>query len=72
MVLTFDEDTNAFYLKIHESHGKIVKTISLGNDKFMDIDELGHIVGMEILSSDNESMSEIDEVIRRTEEIQYS
>lgn len=67
--ITFDKETSAFYLKVHDKHGHIVKTYPLGNDKFLDVDEKGHIVGMEILSDDDH---EILEVIRRTEEIELS
>ncbi len=52
-LMTYDQDSNAIYLKINE--GKIFKTIPIGNDKFLDIDESGQMIGMEILALTNHS-----------------
>lgn len=47
--MTYDQDSNVFYLKINE--GKVFKTIPIGNDKFLDMDKLGQMIGMEILTN---------------------
>ncbi len=51
---------------------KIVKTIPSGNDKFVDVDERGEIVGFEVLNSALTITEELAEVIARTKAIEIS
>ena len=62
--ITFDKDANAFYIKISDK--KIVKTIPSGNDTFVDVDERGEIVGLEVLNSTENVTEEFAKAITRT------
>jgi len=68
--ITYDKDANAFYIKLSDK--KIVKTIPSGNDKFVDVDERGEIVGFEVLNSTENITEEFTEVIARTKAIEIS
>jgi uncharacterized protein YuzE len=47
--IKFSRDAKALYIKL-DTHGKrIAQTIPLGNDRFMDVDENGNILGFEII-----------------------
>jgi uncharacterized protein YuzE len=47
--VSYDKEANAFYFKIGKSKTPVAKTISLGKDRFMDVDKSGKTVGIEIL-----------------------
>lgn len=47
--VSYDREANALYFKISKTKAPIAKTISLGKDRFMDIDKSGKTVGIEIL-----------------------
>lgn len=68
--IQYDNKANAFYFRI--SHNKVVKTILSGNDKFIDIDKDGKIVGIEVLNNAKIAPIEFDEVVRRTEQIKLT
>ncbi len=68
--IIYDKDANAFYIKISDK--KIVKTIPSGNDKFVDVDDRGEIVGFEVLNSALTITEELAEVIARTKAIEIS
>lgn len=44
----FDKEANALYFKLRVN-AKVEKTISLGKDRFMDVDKSGKTIGFEIL-----------------------
>lgn len=46
--VSVDIEANAMYVSLKKGV-KIKKTISLGEDRFMDVDESGAVVGIEIL-----------------------
>jgi uncharacterized protein YuzE len=50
VAFTFDREANALYIKL--SDNKIVETLSLGNNVYMDIDSDNRAVGLEILLSE--------------------
>lgn len=47
--VTYDHEANAMYVRVSKEKKKIKETISLGEDRFMDVDADGHIVGIEVL-----------------------
>ena len=47
--VSYDREANAFYFRIAKQKTKITKTISLGKDRFMDVDKSGKTIGFEIL-----------------------
>ena len=47
--INYDKVTNSMYIKISDK--KTVKTITLGNNVFGDVDKRGEVVGLEILNS---------------------
>ncbi len=64
--IEYDRDANAFYIRI--SNEKTVKTISYGKDNFIDIDENGKIVGIEVLNN-GKIPTIVPEIVRRTDEV---
>lgn len=50
--VSYDKEANAFYFRIAKKTG-IAKTISLGKDRFMDVDKSGKTIGFEILFPKN-------------------
>ncbi|MBM3910857.1 MAG: DUF2283 domain-containing protein [Thaumarchaeota archaeon] len=68
--VTYDEDAKALYIRIGTK--KAVRTLPLGNDKFLDIDSTGKVVGIEVLTNSKITTPEFDEVVRRTEEIKLA
>ncbi len=66
----YDKEANAFYFRL--SNNKVVKTIPYGNDKFIDIDKDGKIVGMEVLNNAKLAPMEFNEVVRRTDQIKLT
>ena len=68
--MTYDHDADAMYLTLKK--GKVFKTIPLGNDKFVDINENGEMIGMEILHNSKNTPTEFNEILRRTKEIKIS
>lgn len=44
----YDKEANALYFKL-SANAKVAKTISLGKDRFMDVDKSGKTIGFEIL-----------------------
>jgi uncharacterized protein YuzE len=47
--IKYDKEANAFYVRVAPSKRRIKETISLGEDRFLDVDEKGHVIGFEIL-----------------------
>jgi uncharacterized protein YuzE len=45
----YDKEANALYVRVAPSKKHIKETISLGEDRFVDLDDKGHVVGFEIL-----------------------
>jgi uncharacterized protein YuzE len=48
--VTYDRVANAIYVKFNDC--KVAKTIPLGEDKYLDIDENGKAIGLEVLFND--------------------
>lgn len=48
-LVSFDAEANAMYVRVSLDKKKVKETISLGEDRFMDVDELGHVIGIEVL-----------------------
>jgi len=67
----YSEEANTMYVKISKDKRHIAQTLPMGNDRFMDIDEAGHVLGIEILLS-NTTPEEAYEAIKRTESIKIS
>ncbi|MEW6044541.1 MAG: DUF2283 domain-containing protein [Thermoproteota archaeon] len=65
--VSFDQEARALYIKL--DNNKIAKTIPLGDDRFIDVDESGRAVGFEILLPKN-IPSEITDVIKRSKSIE--
>jgi len=65
----YDQEANALYVKI-ENKKRIAETISLGEDRFVDVDENGHVVGFEILFPKSMPKEDIDAIIRSKNELE--
>lgn len=68
--IEYDKEANAFYFRI--SANKVIKTIPCGNDKFIDIDKDGQIVGIEVINNSKTTPIEFNEVVRRTDKIKLT
>lgn len=64
--IRYDKDSNAMYIKLRES--KVAKTIPLGGDKFLDVNERGEAVGLEVLILKN-APEEVEEILERSPDI---
>ena len=49
MGLKYNKQANALYLKIDKEQRRVADTIPLGSDRFIDVDESGQVLGIEIL-----------------------
>jgi uncharacterized protein YuzE len=47
--IKYDKEANALYVRVAPRRRRIKETISLGEDRFLDVDEKGHVIGFEIL-----------------------
>lgn len=45
----YDKESNAIYVKFLKKKAVVAKTISLGHDKFMDMDENNNPIGIELV-----------------------
>ncbi len=63
--IKFDKDSGAMYVQLRK--GKVTKTISMGKDRFIDVNEKGKIVGMEVLIPAN--TPEVDDAIAKSTDI---
>lgn len=68
-LVKYDQEANALYIKI-ENKKHIKETISLGEDRFVDVDENGHVVGFEILFPKSMPKEAIDALIRSKNELE--
>jgi len=66
--IKYDEEVGAFYFKIKDGR-RISHTIPLGNDKFLDVDESGQAIGLEIIHEETMPV-EFKEILRRTDTIE--
>ncbi|MGI0047679.1 MAG: DUF2283 domain-containing protein [Nitrosotalea sp.] len=62
-LIRYDKDAGAMYIKMRED--KVSKTIPLGDDKFLDINEKGEAVGLEVLFLKN-ALEKVEEVLERS------
>ncbi|MDC8451618.1 MAG: DUF2283 domain-containing protein [Candidatus Nitrosotalea sp.] len=63
--IKFDKDSGAMYVQLRK--GKVAKTIPMGKDRFIDVNEKGKIVGMEVLIPTN--APEVDDAIAKSTDI---
>ena len=47
--IKYDKEAKALYVRVVPGKRQIKETISLGEDRFLDVDEKGHVIGFEIL-----------------------
>ncbi len=48
-LVKYDSKANAIYFKIAKGKKQIKNTIALGEDRFIDVDSYGKIVGIEVI-----------------------
>jgi len=61
MKVEYDDESNILYLKLRE--GKIVETRLLAEDVYVDVDENGDILGIEIWNASRNIIEELARVI---------
>jgi len=64
--VSFDKESGAMYFRLGK--GKITKTIPLGKDRFIDVDESGKMIGVEVLLPKT-MPKEVSEVISRSRDV---
>jgi len=47
--IKYDKEANVLYVRVATNKKHIKETISLGVDRFVDLDDKGHVIGFEIL-----------------------
>jgi uncharacterized protein YuzE len=73
--VSYDPDAKALYVSLmdeeeKESKKKISKTVPLGNDRYLDVDETGKAVGLEILFSQDLPQEAVDAIINNRKAIE--
>lgn len=71
-LISFDAEANAMYVRVNTEKRKIKETISLGDDRYMDVDELGHIVGIEVLLPKAMPREAEEAILRSKDEIELT
>jgi uncharacterized protein YuzE len=60
--VTYDPKAKALYISLDEG-SKVAKTIPLGSDRYLDVDENGKAIGLEILFSQDMPKDVIDAIL---------
>ncbi|MEM4391498.1 MAG: DUF2283 domain-containing protein [Candidatus Nitrosotenuis sp.] len=47
--IKFSRDARALYVKLDHQNKRIAETIPIGQDRFLDIDENGNVLGLELI-----------------------
>ena len=67
--IKFSKNANALYVQFEQEHKRIANTIPIGNDRFLDVDEAGNVLGIELLLS-KDLPEEAYEAIQRINSIE--
>ncbi|WP_268542029.1 DUF2283 domain-containing protein [Candidatus Nitrosotenuis cloacae] len=67
----FSREAKALYVKFDKENRRIAETIPIGQDKFLDIDEKGNVLGIELLLPKN-MPKEVYEAIIGTDSIEIT
>ncbi|HEX9845023.1 MAG TPA: DUF2283 domain-containing protein [Candidatus Nitrosotenuis sp.] len=67
----FSREAKALYVKFDKENRRIAETIPIGQDRFLDIDEKGNVLGIELLFPKN-MPEEVYEAIIRTDSIEIT
>lgn len=62
--IKFSRDARALYIKLDTQGKRIAETIPLGNDRFMDVDENGNILGFELILPANMPKEAYDAILK--------
>lgn len=60
--VTYDPEAKAIYISLNKG-SKVAKTIPLGADRYLDVDENGKAIGLEILFSQDMPKDAIDAIL---------
>ena len=64
--VSFDKESGAMYVRVRKE--KIVKTIPLGKDRFIDVNKSGKMIGIEVLLPTT-MPKEVNEIISRSRDV---
>lgn len=64
-LVQFDKEANALYVKLTSENKKVFETITIGENRFLDVDESGTAIGLEILMP-KQMPQEFEEVLIRS------
>ncbi len=66
----YDKEANALYVRVTPSKKHVKETISLGEDRFVDLDDKGHVLGFEILFPKSMPKEAAKAIIRSKDKIE--
>ena len=66
LALKYDIEANSMYISLGEGKKKVFETIQLGKDRFVDVDETGTMIGLEIIFP-KKVTREMEEVLERSQ-----
>ena len=64
-LIRYDKDAGAMYITVRKD--SVAKTIPLGDDRFLDINEKGQVIGLEVLFIKN--THEVEEALERSPDV---
>lgn len=71
-LITYDQESSAFYCNLDKSEKKrVAKTIALGEDRFLDLDESGKAIGIEVLMPKDMEKEIMDALIKSHTSIEF-
>ncbi len=69
-LIKYDKEANALYIRVDTAKKHIKETISLGEDRFVDLDDKGHVIGFEILLPKSMPKEAAKAIIRSKDKIE--
>jgi uncharacterized protein YuzE len=67
--VTYDPQAKAVYVSLDNRGSRVAKTIPLGGDRYLDVDENGKAVGLEIIFAQDLPQEAVDAIISAEEAI---
>ncbi len=67
--VTYDPEAKAVYIELDKKGRRVMKTIPLGGDRYLDVDDSGKAIGLEIIFRQDLPQEAIDAIIGAEEAI---
>lgn len=70
VLITYDQESKSIYVQLlDKDKRRVAKTIPLGGDRFLDVDENGKAIGFEMILGGTVSKEAIDAILNTGNEI---